>query len=78
MDDAEKVRDRATRLFALALQCRETGLSFYADELEQLAREASDHADAIERDTPPTPMRQLDQPVAQQQQQPQVDSDKSE
>jgi hypothetical protein len=78
MNDADRVRDRATRLFALALQCRETGLSFYADELTKLALEASNHADAIERSTPVVTLRQLNQPIAQQQQQPQDDPDKTE
>jgi hypothetical protein len=78
MNDADNVRDRATRLFALALQCRETGLSYYADELTKLALETSNHADTLVGRTPPAPLKLPNQPAAQQQQQPQNDADKSE
>ena len=71
MDDAAQVRERAVRLFALALQARERGYTS-ASELERLANETMAHAEELERRTrivtPPAEMRQ---PVAQQQQQPQ-------
>jgi hypothetical protein len=49
MSDANQVRNRATRLLALALKARDNGLSEYADELTQLATEAFDHAADMER-----------------------------
>jgi hypothetical protein len=72
LNDADKVRDRATRLFALALHCRETGLFSYADELTKLAIEDSNHADAIAISNSVAIPKQLDQPIVQQQQQPQL------
>jgi hypothetical protein len=44
MSDADQLRNRATRLLALALKARDNGLSEYADELTQLASEAFDQA----------------------------------
>jgi hypothetical protein len=41
--DADQLRNR-TKLFALALKARDNGLSEYAEELTQLASEASDQA----------------------------------
>ena len=49
MDDADLLRNRATRLFALAARSRREGYSDYADELDSLAREVVRHAVAIER-----------------------------
>jgi hypothetical protein len=49
MDDADMLRNRATRLFALAARSRQEGYSDYADELDSLAREVVSHAVAIER-----------------------------
>jgi hypothetical protein len=70
MDDAARVRERAVRLFALALQARERGFTS-ASELERLANETMAHAEELERRPcivpPPAEMPQ----VAQQQQQPQ-------
>jgi hypothetical protein len=45
MADADKLRDRATRLFALARKARDSGLREYANELTQLASEAFDQAE---------------------------------
>jgi hypothetical protein len=72
MDDAARVRERAVRLYALALQARERGYTS-ASELERLANEAMTHAEELERRTRivPTQPATLPQPVAQQQQQPQ-------
>jgi hypothetical protein len=71
MEDAARVRDRAVRLYALALQARERGYTS-ASELERLANEAMAHAEELERRPrivpPPADMPQQ---VAQQQQQPQ-------
>ena len=49
MDDADLLRNRASRLFALATRSRQEGYSEYADELDSLAREVVRHAVAIER-----------------------------
>ena len=49
MDDAHMLRNRATRLFALAARSRQEGYSNYADVLDSLAREVVSHAVAIER-----------------------------
>jgi hypothetical protein len=38
MDDADQLRNRATRLFALAARSRQEGYSDYAEELDSLAR----------------------------------------
>jgi hypothetical protein len=71
MDDAAQVRDRAVRLFALALQARERGYTS-ASELERLANETMAHAEELERRTcSVTPPAEMPQQVAQQQQQPQ-------
>jgi hypothetical protein len=50
MGDSDRVRDRATRLFALALKAREDGKLLLAEEITRLAIEASDHADEMDRD----------------------------
>ena len=70
MSDANQLRDRATRLFAMALKAHETGF-VSAVELEKLASEALAQAENMERlaSAPPTP--EAPQQVAQQQQQPQ-------
>ena len=39
MDDADLLRNRASRLFALATRSRQEGYSEYAEELDSLARE---------------------------------------
>ena len=48
MDDADLLRSRATRLFALAERSRQQGYSDYAEELDRLAREVVRHVVAIE------------------------------
>jgi hypothetical protein len=48
MDDADLLRNRATRLFALAERARNQGRPDYADELTNLAREVVRHAVKIE------------------------------
>ena len=74
MSDAEQVRVRAARLFALALKAREDGKCDYADELTKLASEAFDHATRLEATAPPMPpVAAPSQQPAQQQQQPQPD-----
>ena len=71
MDDAARVRERAVRLYALALQARERGYTS-ASELERLANETMTHAEELERRTSSaTPPAAMPQQVAQQQQQPQ-------
>jgi hypothetical protein len=49
MDDADLLRNRATRLFALAEKARQQGHPDYADELTSLAREVVRHAVMIGR-----------------------------
>ena len=72
MSDAEQIRVRAARLFALALKAREDGKLDYADEITKLASEAFDHATRLRATAPPLPPAQApSQQPAQQQQQPQ-------
>jgi hypothetical protein len=67
MDDAAQVRERAVRLYALALQARERGYTS-ASELERLANETMTHAEELERRTRiVTPLAEVPQQVAQQQ-----------
>jgi hypothetical protein len=68
MSDSDKLRDRATRLFALALKARDYGFRS-AEDLANLASEALAQAEDMERraSAPPTP--EVPQQVAQQQQQ---------
>ena len=49
MSDADQLRNRATRLLALALKARDNRLSEYADELTQSASEAFEQAAGLER-----------------------------
>jgi hypothetical protein len=49
VSDSDKLRDRATRLLALALKARDDRHPQYADELTQLASEAFDQATDMER-----------------------------
>ena len=65
MDDVSRIRDRATRLFALALQARERG-DASANDLTELAHETLAHAEDLARQR---------QGVPQQQQQPQQDKE---
>ena len=44
MSEAEQMRVRATRLFALAIKAREDGKLDHADELTKLASESLDQA----------------------------------
>ncbi len=70
MDDAAQIRERAVRLYALALQARERGYTS-ASELERLANETMSHAEELERRTcSVTPPAAMPQQVARQQQQP--------
>lgn len=74
MSDADQLRARATRLFALALKARDEGKTAYADELTKLASEAFDQATEIERPSsaiPMPPATEAQQQTAQQEQQPQ-------
>lgn len=68
--DADQLRDRATRLLALALKARDDGHPQYADELTRLASEAFDQATDMERRLIPHPKTPSQQP-AQKRQQPQ-------
>jgi hypothetical protein len=74
MSDSDKLRDRATRLFALALKARDHGFRS-ADDLADLASEALAQAEDMERRAnAPTPS-EAPQQVAQHQQQPQPKKD---
>jgi hypothetical protein len=60
MSDADQLRDRAARLFALARKARDNGLREYANELTRLASEAFDQAADKERrlvSDPKTPLQ---------------------
>ena len=48
MSDAVQIRDRASRLFTLALKVREDGLLNYAEQLTQMASEAVEQATTME------------------------------
>ena len=47
MSDAQQMRDRATCLYAMALKARDNNINDYAGHLEELAAEASAHADRL-------------------------------
>jgi hypothetical protein len=49
VDDADQLRNRATRLLALAQKAREEGHPDYAEELTRLATEAVGQAVTMER-----------------------------
>jgi hypothetical protein len=49
MGDADRLRDRAAKLFALVIRLRESrGASVAANDLEQMAHESLAQAEAIE------------------------------
>jgi len=68
-DHAARLRDRAARLFAVALKAREDGNDQYAEELTRLASEAIDQATDLENRAPR--VTRAAPRVAQQTQQPQ-------
>ena len=47
MSDVEQIRDCASSLYALALKARDNNLDDYAAQLEELAAEASAHAERL-------------------------------
>jgi hypothetical protein len=49
VSDSQKLRDRAARVFAMALKSRENGSEKHANELTQLANEMLQHAEEMER-----------------------------
>jgi hypothetical protein len=53
IDDADRLRNRATRLLALAILAREQGHIEHSDQLTQLASEIF-HAEEMERRLSPT------------------------
>ena len=77
MNDAKELRDRASRLFVMAIQSRGRGDTGYADELTQAANEALAQAEAIERGATTPPSNTPEQSIGQQQQQPQSNDDES-
>jgi hypothetical protein len=70
MPESDKLRNRATQLFAMALKARETGFASAA-ELEKLGAEALALAEEMERGASAPPPPEAPPQVAQQQQQPQ-------
>lgn len=50
MDQANRFRERATRLFALALQVSKHGDQALADELTNAANDVLDQAERLERE----------------------------
>lgn len=49
--DVEQIRERAKRLYALAHKARANNLNDYAAQLEELAAEASAHAEKLSGDS---------------------------
>jgi hypothetical protein len=47
VSDVRQIWERAERLYALALKARDDNLIDYAEQLEQLAAEASAHAERL-------------------------------
>jgi hypothetical protein len=75
MRDSDRLRDRAARLFALALKAREDDKFLLSNEITKLAIEASDQADEMDRrevqhQQPAHHQPAHHQPAQQQQQQP--------
>jgi hypothetical protein len=77
MLDPEQLRERATRLLAMALKAREDGHADYAERLTERASHLLDEATAMENHHTPKPEGSVGQP-AQQQQQPQPKTDKKD
>jgi hypothetical protein len=78
MRDSDRLRDRAARLFALALKAREDDKFLLSDEITKLAIEASDQADDMDQrevQQQPAHHQPAQHPPAQQQQQQQPSSD---
>jgi hypothetical protein len=74
MPESDKLRNRATQLFAMALKARETGFASAA-ELEKLGAEALALAEDMERGASAPPPPEAPPQVAQQQQQPQPEKE---
>jgi hypothetical protein len=74
MPDSEQLRQRATRLLAMALKARDGGQQDLADRLTEQASELFDEASALETHQAAKPEAPA-QP-AQQQQQPQPKTEK--
>lgn len=74
MANADHMRERASRLLAMALNARDNGQIEYAD---RLTKQASDILDEIAAAgaVPPSPPAEAPQPAAQQQQQPRPKKD---
>ena len=52
MEDAERLRNRASRLLALALKAHERGMPEHADELTKLSADTLALAEELERGPP--------------------------
>jgi hypothetical protein len=86
MDHAGQLRDRAARVFALAMKARERGDQAFSDELTSIANEALAEADRFEHETfgtTPLPADGDAQSIVQQQQQaqqrkPEIDDKKDQ
>lgn len=76
MSEAERLRERAARLLAMALTCRDEGDVDRADLLVSHANSYVERAEILEKAAsvdPASTKSQASQHVAQQQQQPQPD-----
>jgi hypothetical protein len=62
MSGVEQIRERAKRLHGLAQKARDNNLNDYAAQLEDLAAEASAHADKLGREVQPQSGQQQQKP----------------
>ena len=62
MSDVEQIRDCASSLYALALNARDNNLHDYAAQLEELAAEASAHAERLNSEVQKRSGQQQQQP----------------
>ena len=62
MSDVEQIRDCASSLYALALNARDNNLDDYAAQLEELAAEASAHAERLNSEVQKRSGQQQQQP----------------
>jgi hypothetical protein len=62
VSDVEQIRDCASSLYALALKARDNNLDDYAAQLEELAAEASAHAERLNSEVQKRSGQQQQQP----------------
>jgi hypothetical protein len=76
MADAEKLRERAAKLFAMALRVGDEGNSDYAKELTEMASGALAQAEELERHAVVPPAKSDGRPAVEQRQPQPYDPDK--